>query len=111
MLTTLVFPLFPWMLQLVLFAWFVVVLAFLSTSGTGEYREIFPNGTLTKTVCAATDALNDFMDTNNSLSCNFQVGILTCGYSVVNPRLLAVFVKLYFLAPQHLIQFIHVEKY
>lgn len=72
MLTTLVFPLFPWFLQLVLFAWFVVVLAFLSTSGTGEYQEVYTNGTISDTVCKAADALNEWLDTNHTVSCNFQ---------------------------------------
>ena len=71
MLSTLFFPIFPWILQLILFAWFLVVLAFLSTSGTGEYREIL-NGTLTDLACEATAAINDFIDSNQTISCNFQ---------------------------------------
>lgn len=52
MLSTLFFPLIPWLLQLILFSWFVVVLVYLTTSGTAEYKTV-DNGTLTSTVCAA----------------------------------------------------------
>jgi len=71
MLSTLFFPFFPWFLQLILFSWFVLVLAFLSTSGTGEYRQVL-NGTITSAICKATEAINDYVDENKSISCNFQ---------------------------------------
>ena len=35
MISTLFFPLVPWFFQICLFAWFVVVMAFLATSGPG----------------------------------------------------------------------------
>ncbi|XP_020916237.1 choline transporter-like protein 4 isoform X2 [Exaiptasia diaphana] len=38
MLSTLFFPLVPWLLQLVLFFWFVIVLLFLATNGTPNYN-------------------------------------------------------------------------
>lgn len=71
MLSTLFFPLFPWFFQIVLFSWFIIVLAFLSTSGTGEYREVV-NGTITDKVCDGFKALEDFVDDQNTTSCNFN---------------------------------------
>lgn len=52
MLSTLFFPLIPWLMQLILFAWFVGVMVFLVTSGSAEYRQI-ENNTLTNTICSA----------------------------------------------------------
>ena len=52
MLSTLFFPLVPWLLQLILFAWFVAVMVYLVTSGTAEYKKI-ENSTITDTACDA----------------------------------------------------------
>lgn len=38
MLSALFFPLIPWLLQIVWFAWFAVILAFLFSNGTKQYR-------------------------------------------------------------------------
>ena len=57
MLSTLFFPLIPWLLQLILFAWFVVILVFLATSGEKEFKKV-NNGTVTQTICSATVSSN-----------------------------------------------------
>ena len=52
MLSTLFFPLFPWLLQLILFAWFVAVMVYLVTSGTAEFKQV-KNDTISTEVCSA----------------------------------------------------------
>jgi len=71
MLSTLFFPIIPWIMQLVLFAWFCAVLAFLATSGEKQFKQV-NNGTLSNLLCSATDAVNDFIDSNKTISCNFE---------------------------------------
>ena len=38
MLSTLFFPLFPWLLQLAWFAWFLIILMYLMSNGTKQYQ-------------------------------------------------------------------------
>lgn len=52
MMSTLFFPLVPWLLQLILFTWFVGVLVYLVTSGSAQFKKV-ENGTLTEDVCSA----------------------------------------------------------
>ena len=52
MFSTLFFPIFPWILQLALFAWFLAVLVFLATSGESEYKQLV-NGTETGGTCTS----------------------------------------------------------
>jgi len=69
MLSTLFFPLIPWLMQLILFTWFVGVMVFLVTSGSAEYRQI-ENNTLTNTICSAAEAAADQL--NQNFTCSFQ---------------------------------------
>ncbi|KAK3747927.1 hypothetical protein QZH41_008845, partial [Actinostola sp. cb2023] len=47
MLSTLFFPLIPWLLQLVLFIWFIVVLLYLATNGKPDYETVdVPNNNI-----------------------------------------------------------------
>ncbi|KAK3735707.1 hypothetical protein QZH41_010152 [Actinostola sp. cb2023] len=46
MVFSLFFPLIPWLLQLILFGWFVSVLAFLVTAGSANYSTVDNNGTI-----------------------------------------------------------------
>lgn len=69
MLSTLFFPLIPWLLQLMLFAWFVAVLVFLVTAGSANFKQV-KNGTVTDILCSATDALQS-IDSSLNVSCNF----------------------------------------
>lgn len=71
MFSTLFFPLVPWLLQLILFAWFVVVLVYLVTSGTAQFQQV-NNGTLAQEACSQAQAVVNYFDKNNSISCNFQ---------------------------------------
>lgn len=67
MLSTLLFPLIPWLLQLILFTWFVVILVFLATSGEKEFKKV-NNGTVTQTVCSATVSSNYLMTGYNLIN-------------------------------------------
>ena len=40
MLSTLFFPLIPWIMQFALFAWFLVIMLYLVTNGVPDYRVI-----------------------------------------------------------------------
>ncbi|XP_057289899.1 choline transporter-like protein 4 isoform X1 [Hydractinia symbiolongicarpus] len=72
MISTLFFPLLPWLMQLILFCWFVAVLAFLVTAGDAEFEQV-NNGTFSKIACTATDAINDWIPgSNDTISCNFK---------------------------------------
>jgi len=68
MLSTLFFPLIPWIMQLILFAWFVGVLVFLVTSGSAQFKKV-ENGTVTNIACTAAEALNS---AGANVSCNFM---------------------------------------
>jgi len=69
MLSTLFFPLIPWLMQLILFAWFVAVMVYLVTSGVAEYKQI-KNNTLTEGICSVIDAAADEFGKN--VTCSFQ---------------------------------------
>jgi len=69
MLSTLFFPLVPWILQLILFAWFVAVLVYLVTSGEAEYTRD-KNNTVTNSICDAVEAVQDKIGTNESCTFN-----------------------------------------
>lgn len=49
---TLIFPVIPWLLQLILFGWFVVVLAFLVTAGEPQFQ-VVSNDTENGELCTA----------------------------------------------------------
>lgn len=74
MMSTLFFPIIPFILQLILFVWFVVVLLFLATSGKPVFSEttqenVTVNGTssikarISSTLCDAVSAINDASQT------------------------------------------------
>ncbi|XP_031574217.1 choline transporter-like protein 4 isoform X2 [Actinia tenebrosa] len=57
MLSTLFFPLIPWLMQLILFVWFIAVLLYLSTNGKPQYETVdVPE--------------NDIYNLTNSADCN-----------------------------------------
>ncbi|XP_020903250.2 choline transporter-like protein 4 [Exaiptasia diaphana] len=71
MVFSLFFPIIPWLLQLILFGWFVAVLAFLVTAGTPNYSAVDSNGTV-KSPCDFTKAVSDnYGILNNDTTCKF----------------------------------------
>ncbi|XP_065646897.1 choline transporter-like protein 4 isoform X2 [Hydra vulgaris] len=72
MTSTLFFPIVPWFLQLILFAWFVVVLIYLSTSTSAKYEQV-KNSSFTGIACDAMGAAKQFIDINNTTSCSFVI--------------------------------------
>jgi len=71
MMSTLLFPLFPWFLQLIALGWFLVVMAYLATSTAIEAREVLPNGTVTDEACSIIHDLARKVSSKN-FTCNFQ---------------------------------------
>lgn len=67
---SLFFPIIPWLLQLILFAWFVSVLAFLVTAGEPEFQ-VVSNDTENGQLCS--QETRDLIDKvgNSNKTCNF----------------------------------------
>lgn len=65
---SLFFPIIPWLLQIILFGWFVGVLAFLVTAGGAEYQ-VVSNDTQNGQVC--TQEIKDAIGSASNYTCNF----------------------------------------
>ena len=61
MISTLFFPIIPWILQLFVFAWFVAVALFLVSNGTAKYHTLDRNGTLVNSTECDPKTYNDSM--------------------------------------------------
>ncbi|XP_031569515.1 choline transporter-like protein 4 [Actinia tenebrosa] len=71
MVFSLFFPIIPWLLQIILFGWFVSVLAFLVTAGTPTYSNVDSNGTVVS-ACEYVGNMADNFGVNGNLSCKFM---------------------------------------
>ncbi|RMX60176.1 hypothetical protein pdam_00010114 [Pocillopora damicornis] len=65
---SLFFPVIPWLLQIILFGWFVGVLAFLVTAGDPQYQ-VVSNDTQNGQVC--TQEIKDAIGSASNYTCNF----------------------------------------
>jgi len=81
MFSSLFFPIIPFMFQLVVAGWFLVVAMYLASSGESEYRVSIPNGTcLTSTACA-TYKSNDTCTMEKFSDCAADCSEASCNFS------------------------------
>jgi choline transporter-like protein 2/4/5 len=80
MFSSLFFPIIPFLLQLIVSGWFLIVAMYLASSGESEYRASIPNGTECETVCS-TYKSNDTCKVEDFISCQDGCPGATCNFS------------------------------